>query len=250
MKKSIVAITQARFSSTRLPGKVFKPLGDQTVLDLHLKRIKQSKLITEFVLATTEEPESIEIKAIAARNGFQCYHGSLNDVLDRFYQAAKIIQPDYIVRLTSDCPLIDSFYIDDLIQNFLEKNVDYASNSLNPTLPDGLDAEIFTYAALEVAWKEAKKESEREHVTPYIRDCGKFKIHSVEYVFKWDKYRLTLDTNEDYELLKKLVAELGENATTEEYVQCLIKNPGWLEINSQFERNEGYKKSIKGDSLC
>lgn len=246
----ILAITQARFSSSRLPGKVLKTLGDATVLDLHLKRIKKSKLINQFVVATTDEPESKEIDLIAQRNDFGCFHGSLEDVLDRFYQAAKVIQPDYIVRLTSDCPLIDSFYIDDLIEKFLDKKVDYAANCLNPTLPDGMDAEIFTFAALETAWKEAMKKSEREHVTPFIRDCGKFLIESVEYPLELGKFRLTLDTQEDYELIKKLVAQIGEDGTTQEYIQCLIKNPEWLEINSKFKRNEGYTKSIKGDSSC
>jgi len=244
----IMAITQARFSSTRFPGKVLKPLGQSTVLDLHLKRIRKSKLINIFMVATTSEPESSRIEKIAKSNDFLCFHGSLDDVLDRFYKAAKDFQPDYIVRLTSDCPLIDPEYVDDLINKFLVKKVDYASNCINPTLPDGMDAEIFTYTSLETAWKEARKKSEREHVTPYIRDCGKFKIESVEYPLNYGNIRLTLDTGEDYELISKLVASVGENGSMNEYVQCLKKNSKWLEINSKFERNEGFAKSIKEDN--
>lgn len=245
---NILAITQARYSSSRLPGKVLKPLGTATVLDLHLKRIKRSKLINQFVVATTNEAESVEIELIAKKNQFNCFHGSLDDVLDRFYQAAKKFQPDYVLRLTSDCPLIDSFYIDDLINKFLEKKVDYASNCLKPTLPDGMDAEIFTFLSLETAWKEAKKKSEREHVTPFIRDCGKFKIESVEYPFDFGKFRLTLDTVEDYDLLLKIVQKVGEDATMKDYVHCLIKNPEWLKLNSKYERNEGLKKSLQEDT--
>lgn len=243
-----MAITQARFSSSRLPGKVLKPLGTGTVLDLHLKRIKKSKLINQFVVATTNEPQSSEIEAIAKKNNFACLRGSLDDVLDRFYQAAKETRPDYIVRLTSDCPLIDPFYVDDLIKKFLDKKVDYAANCLNPTLPDGMDAEIFSFNALETAWKEAEKISEREHVTPFIRDCGKFKIESVEYPLDFGKFRLTLDTHEDYELISKLVSEIGEGARMEDYIQCLMKNPEWLKINSKYERNEGLKKSLQEDN--
>jgi spore coat polysaccharide biosynthesis protein SpsF len=244
----IMAITQARYSSSRLPGKVLMPLGSGTVLDLHLKRIKKSEFINHFVVATTQEPQSGEIETIAQNNNFKCFHGSLDDVLDRFYQAAKDFKPEYVVRLTSDCPLIDSRYIDDLIKKFLDRNVDYAANCLKPTLPDGMDAEIFTFAALETAWKEATKKSDREHVTPFIRDCGNFEIYSVEYPLDLEKFRLTIDTQEDYVLIKKLVDEIGEDATTEEYSQCLIKNPEWLKINSKYKRNEGLKKSLQEDN--
>lgn len=190
----IVAVTQARFSSSRLSGKVLKRLGHGTVLDLHLKRIKKSKLISSLVVATTNEIESAEIESIALKNGAGCYHGSLNDVLDRFYQAVVDLRPDYVVRVTSDCPLIDARFVDDLINKFLERGCDYAANCIVPTLPDGMDAEIFTFSSLERAWMEAQKKSEREHVTPYIRESGKFAIYSVEYATNWGGLRMTLDT--------------------------------------------------------
>lgn len=244
----ILAISQARFSSSRLPGKVLLPLGTGTVLDLHLKRIKKSKLITDFAAATTNEPEAGQIEKIALQNDFSCFRGSLDDVLDRFYQCAKSVKPDLVVRLTSDCPLIDPYYIDDLIKNFLNKKVDYSANCLNPTLPDGMDAEIFSFAALESAWKEATKKSEREHVTLFIRNCGKFKIDSLEYPLDFGKFRLTLDTSEDYNLINKLVTKVGESGSMQDYIQCLIEHPEWLTINSQYERNEGLKKSLLKDN--
>lgn len=239
---NIVAITQARFSSSRLPGKVLKQLGSETVLDLHLKRIKQSRRINSFILATTTEPESEAIAEIANRNGVSCFQGSLNDVLDRFYQAVVDLKPDYIVRLTSDCPLIDPAYIDDMIQKFLDSDCEYGSNCLNPTLPDGMDAEIFTFDSLASAWQNAQKKSEREHVTPYIRESGKFKTLSVEYDLDWDQYRMTLDTEEDYQVLKLLVDNCGECASVAEYVKFLSSHPEISEINSIYQRNEGYQK--------
>lgn len=244
---NIVAITQARFSSSRLPGKVLKSLGGQSVLGLHLKRINQSKLINSVIVATTQEPESKEIEQIAISNGAQCFHGDLNDVLDRFYKAVESLKPDYIVRLTSDCPLIDPKLIDDLITQFLESKADYAANFLNPTLPDGMDAEIFTFKALEQAWREATKKSEREHVTPFIRESGKFTLYPVQYPVNWSHFRMTLDTAEDYELLSLLVDKCGENASLQEYVEFLEKHKEAFDMNSQYQRNEGYLKSLKND---
>ncbi len=244
----ILAITQARVSSSRLPGKILLPLGEGTVLDLHLIRILKSKLITKLVVATTHESGADEICRIATQNNCDYFKGDLDDVLNRFYQASLIEKPDYVIRLTSDCPLIDHTLIDDLIYKFQESNVDYAANCLGETLPDGMDVEIFSFKSLEIAWKEAKLNSEREHVTSYIRNCGKFKILPVDYSPSLGRFRLTLDTIEDYNLLKILVENVGGNASMLEYVSYIQQNPEVLEINSKFERNEGYQKSLKGDS--
>lgn len=244
---NIVAITQARYSSSRLPGKVLKTLGSKTALDLHLKRILKTKLINKIIVATTEEPESSEIERIASFHGLVCFHGSLDDVLDRFYQACRHLKPDYVIRLTSDCPLIDPDYVDDLIKVFLDAKTDYAANCLIPTLPDGMDAEIFTFQALETAWKESVKKSDREHVTPYIRNCGKFTVKSLEYPLDYGKYRLTLDTVEDYEVLRQVVEACGEDANTETYVQFLMANNEIKKINTKYKRNEGLTKSLKED---
>lgn len=239
---NIVAITQARFSSSRLPGKVLKKLGSKTVLDLHLTRVKKATLINSVVVATTKEPEADEIEAIAINQGLRCFRGDLNDVLDRFYQSIVQNKPDYVVRVTSDCPLIDPVYINDAIKKFLEAKVDYASNCLKPTLPDGMDVEIFTFEALEDAWKNAMLKSQREHVTSFIRDCGKYKVLSIEYPHNWGEVRMTLDTQEDYEVLGALVDQCGEGATLEEYINYLSTHPEVAGINSKFLRNETYKK--------
>lgn len=246
----ILGITQARFSSSRLPGKVLQKLGAETVLGLHLSRLKNSHRVSQWVVATTEEPESQKIVEIATQHGVEAVRGSLNDVLDRFYQTAMLFKPEVVVRVTSDCPLIDPIYLDDLINQFFEMRVDYAANCLQPTLPDGMDAEVFTFAALETAWKEAKKVSEREHVTPYIRDSGKFTVKSIEYPVNWGKFRLTLDNPEDLDVLSLLVERCGDRAQLQDYVTFLEKNPKVCEMNSHLKRNEGYRRSIEGDLVC
>lgn len=246
----IIAITQARLSSTRFPGKILKALGSSTVLGLHLKRIKKSLKINSFIVASAIEPENHTIEKISVENGFIFFQGSMDDVLDRFYQAALKESPDYVLRLTSDCPLIDPVYIDDLIEKFLANKVDYASNCLDPNLPDGMDAEIFTFEALQIAWKESTKKSDREHVTPYIRNSGKFKVLSVDYKLGLEELRLTLDTNEDYEMLKTLTDSCGEYENLKTYTDFLFSHPEVMAMNSKHERNEGYLKSLKGDLKC
>jgi len=246
----ILGITQARVSSSRLPGKVLQKLGTETVLGLHLSRLKRSSRVSQWIVATTEEPESQKIVEIATKHGVQAVRGSLNDVLDRFYKATMVFKPDVVVRVTSDCPLIDPIYLDDLINQFFEARVDYAANCLHPSLPDGMDAEVFTFSALETAWKEAKKASDREHVTPHIRDSGKFTVKSVEYPVNWGTFRLTLDNPEDLDVLSLLVERCGEQAELQEYVAFLEKNPKVCEMNAHLKRNEGYRRSLEGDSVC
>lgn len=166
----IVAVTQARYSSTRLPAKVLKKVGDETLLDIHLQRVLKATKITTLVVATTIEDGSDEIVRVARRNGIECYRGSINDVLGRFYFAVKDMSPDYVVRVTSDCPLIDPHVIDHVITTCISAGCDYASNTLKPTYPDGIDTEVFRFSALERAYNEALLKSEREHVTPYIKE--------------------------------------------------------------------------------
>lgn len=249
----ILALTQARISSTRLPQKVLKKLGSTSVLELHLSRIKKSKLINKVVLATTQEPGVESLLTIAENCGVNSFQGNLNDVLDRFYQAAKFHQAKIVVRLTSDCPLIDANLVDQLIERFLASGADYASNCLNPTYPDGFDAEVFTFKALEKAWLEARLTSEREHVTPFIwgnsdLKGGKlFRAFSLENNVNLSQFRLTLDNQEDYELLQTLVDKLGTNQDWKTYTQYLIDHPEVFKMNNHLKRNSGYDQSLKED---
>jgi len=251
----ILAITQARIGSTRLPGKILKTINGESLLEIHLKRILQSKLITKLKVATTIEPDAEEIVAIANKVGVEVRKGAINNVLDRFYQTALPESPDWVVRLTSDCPLIDPKEIDNVIHFAIDNNLDYASNTLDPTFPDGIDTEVFKYFALEKAVKEAKLPSELEHVTPYIWKNSSYKggdlFHSD--CFKNDvdfsAIRLTVDTLEDFLVIEKLIELLGTEKPWTEYVNALQKYPEIRAINDHYTRNEGYEKSITKDTV-
>jgi len=242
----VIAITQARYGSSRLPGKVLKTINGKKLLQIHLERAAKAKKIDKLIVATTIEKEAIEIVSIAEQLRLTAYRGSINDVLDRYYQAAKNELADYVVRITSDCPLIDPRLMDKIIEICIVGNYDYCSNTIHPTYPDGTDVEIFKFSALEKAWKEAIATSDREHVTPYIwrNSTAKGGTHFTSFNIKSDtdysEYRLTVDENKDFELIEILVSEIGENKSWEEYVNFLHKNPAIFNINASIKRNEGY----------
>ena len=242
----IIAITQARIGSSRLPGKVLRTINGKTLLQLHLERVAQSKLIDKIIVATTHEEGVEEIEEIAARLGHSTFKGSVDDVLDRFYSAAKTEMPDYIVRVTSDCPLIDAALIDEVINHCLSNKLDYCSNSLKPFYPDGMDAEIFNFASLERAWKEATSKSDREHVTPYIwrnsSYCGGdyFYSDNISYEKDYSAWRLTVDEEADMKVVENLVTALGSNKPWIKYIEYLIEHTDIKNINSHIKRNEGF----------
>lgn len=249
----IIAVTQARTGSTRFPGKILTEISGQSLLELHLQRILQSRKIDELVLATTTNVEDLAVVNIGRQINVTTYCGSETDVLDRFYQAVAGKKADYIVRLTSDCPLIDPALIDRIIEYTITKNLDYCSNTLTPTYPDGQDVEVFTYQALEYAWKTATLESEREHVTPYIWKNSSYAGGSI---FSSDNFqegksfahlRMTVDEPRDLELIKKLINEIGINRRWLEYAEFLEMNPHLKMLNQEITRNEGYTKSINKD---
>ncbi len=247
----IIAITQARTGSTRLPGKVLKEINGTTLLELHIRRILKSKMIDDLIIATTEKEEDKVITEIAKKLNQNSYRGSVDDVLDRFYQSLNDKNPDYVVRLTSDCPLIDAELIDKIIQFTIDHNLDYCSNTLSPTYPDGEDVEVFRYAALEKAWKEARLTSEREHVTPYIWKNSTFKggtefiSDNFEEGYLCGHLRLTVDEPDDFVLISNLVSAIGSDKTWLDYANYLEGNREIKSINSSITRNEGYSKSIK-----
>ena len=202
----IVAIIQARTSSTRLPNKVLKDLpydSSFTVLDQVIRRTKRAKLLDDVVIATTVEAEDEQIVEIAKRNQVLFFRGSVEDVLSRYYHTAREFKADVIIRITSDCPCIDWNVIDDVIKVYVENDFDYVSNTLKRTFPHGLDTEVFSFEALERTFLEAKEQMYREHVTLYIYTTNEFRIDSVEAKGKLrhPEIRITLDTEEDYALL-------------------------------------------------
>ncbi len=238
--------------SSRLPGKVLKQVDSKPLLTYEIERLKVVKKATKIILATTSADMDKPLLDLARSLGIDSYAGSENDVLDRYYQAAKLFKADIIVRITGDCPLIDPVIIDECIDVFLKNRYDYLTNANPPTLPDGLDTEIFTIEALEKAWNNAQLKSEREHVTPYISKRPEmFTLHSVLYKENWSDYRLTVDEPEDFELISKVIIAFRNRWTTfstKELIQYIQTKPELLSINSKFQRNEGYLKSLKNDA--
>jgi spore coat polysaccharide biosynthesis protein SpsF len=249
----ILGITQARVGSTRLPGKIFKQIYGQSLLEIHLQRILKSKLLSSLKIATTFEDGVEQILVIANDLNVAIFQGSTDDVLDRFYHAAESELPDYVVRFTSDCPLIDAEIVDSVIQHAISHEYDYVSNTLLATYPDGLDVEVFKYSALVDAFKNATLKSEREHVTPYIWKNSTsyggnlFTSDSVQHSEDLSDIRITVDTEEDFKVIEKLITKLGNECSWLDYVDLLKKNAEISEINRTFSRNEGYQKSINED---
>lgn len=252
--RKIIVITQARIGSTRFPEKVLQPLGNGTLLSIHLSSLKQSKIADEIIVASTNETGADKIVGIAESCGVKSYQGALNDVLDRFYQAAKSYLPDYVVRVTSDCPLIDAALLDSVIRMTIENHLDYGTNILKEEFPDGQDVEVFTFNALEKAWKEAKTVLEREHVTPYIRNNSTYKGGALFISKNYDAsgnynhVRMTVDEPKDLVTVKILIDELGVGKDWKTYADFILNNPDKFD-NQAIIRNEGFKKSMKQDLL-
>ena len=157
----ILALLQARFSSSRLPGKVLKLILGKPMLQLQIERVKKSKRIDRLIVVTSNEFSDDAIEKLCNAIGVECFRGSLDNVLERFYQATQLLLPEHVVRLTGDCPLTDHRLIDDVISFYLKNNFDYVSNALVPSFPGGLDVEIFSYASLDKAWQKATLQSEK-----------------------------------------------------------------------------------------
>jgi spore coat polysaccharide biosynthesis protein SpsF (cytidylyltransferase family) len=252
MGQNIILITQARLGSTRLPKKILIKIEGKTLLQIHLERLKKCENVSKIVVATTENNEDELIYQNVINWGFGAFRGSENDVLDRYYNAAKFNSADWVVRVTSDCPLIDPKLVDEVIAYTKKNNVDYGSNTLIENFPDGQDIEVFKFSVLEDAWKNARLLSEREHVTPYIRKNSTFnhkdQYTSVNFSCKGDfnKIRMTVDEKSDINTIENLIKNLGYDATWEEYTKFLLDNPRKFD-NQNIIRNEGYLKSLKKD---
>lgn len=234
--------------STRLPRKVLLPLGGKTVLEQTIDHVKNAKNISDVIVATSDQSDDDAIYNLCKKIGVECFRGSLDDVLDRYYRTAKKYGAEHICRVTSDCPLIDSSIIDRVAEVYLSGKYDYVSSGrIETTFPDGMDTEIFSFEMLEKAWKEAKLPSEREHVTPYIWEHPeKFKVYHLQNEKDLSYIRLTIDKPADYELFK-IIFEKVKNPTLENILSFFKENPEMLKINSGIIRNEGYIKSLEED---
>jgi spore coat polysaccharide biosynthesis protein SpsF len=243
----IIGITQARIGSTRLPGKVLMSLLGKTVLEYHLENAIKSKMVDKWIVATTNEIGVDKIVQIANQFQVVCYKGEIDNVLTRFYEAAKPELPDYVIRITSDCPLLDAELVDSLITYAIENNLNYCATSLQ--YPDGVDVEAFRFSELEEAYNKAILLSDREHVTPYIR---RKEVNSqIKNLFPcegdFEHIRLTVDESKDFEALEILINELGSGLPWKKYVDFIINNLS-LFSNQKIVRNEGYLKSLQKEN--
>jgi len=244
--KNVLAIIQARYNSKRLPGKVAKQINNKTILEFLIKRLSKSKYITKIVVACSKDKNDKVLINICKKLGIDYFAGSENDVLDRFYKTAIKFKSKHIVRITGDCPLIDSEIVDNVIINFFTKNVDYATNANPPTFPDGLDVEIFKFSALKESYLKAKTIFEREHVTPYIINNKKFKKFNLKNTKDYSFLRLTLDEKEDFILIEKIIKNFKKNIyfNLKNILHFYKKNKRLFLLNSHIQRNEGSILSI------
>jgi len=248
----ILVIVQARVSSSRLPGKVIRPLLGKPMILRQIERLKRIKQLDKLILATSTDPSDDRLAEVCVRDGIECFRGNLDDVLDRFYQAALQYRPDYIVRLTGDCPLADPELIDEVISFTLKGSYDYGCNCLEPTYPDGLDVEMFRFSCLETAWKEATLPSQRQHVTPFIiQQTDRFRIACMKNDIDLSSLRWTVDELADFDLITLIYEALYSGIpefVTVDILNLLKERPYLQKLNSAINRNEGYAASLLEDA--
>ena len=246
----VVAIIQARMAASRLPGKVLKDLGHKPVLGWMIARTRRAELINEVVIATTTDPSDDPVAAYCADQGVACVRGSMQDVLDRYYQAARQHQADVVVRLTADCPFIDPVMLDENLRAFLdsEPRADFAANRLPPpferTIPIGLDAEFCYFEGLELIWNEAEEKHQREHVMPFFYEHPeRFEILHITHQPNYGHLRWTVDTPEDLALLRQIVSYFPgrDDFSWTEVLALVEEHPELGEINAEV-RHKDYRE--------
>jgi glutamate-1-semialdehyde 2,1-aminomutase len=237
----VVAIVQARMGSTRLPNKVLKPIMGKPMIELLLARLTRAKEIDEIVVATSEDSRNLPLIDAVSALGYRCYAGSENDVLDRYIQAAKMSDAEVVVRITGDCPLIDAALVDEAIRRFKVAGADYLSNAAPPSYPDGLDAEVFTFAALECASRETDKAFDREHVTPYVREADKFRKAAMQNDQDLSGLRWTVDEPADFDVVSRVFEHFAPNIhfSWQQVLDLQRTQPLLFASNQHLIRNEG-----------
>ncbi len=230
-----VIIVQARMTSTRLPGKVLLPLGGEPMLTRLVERLKRVHRTDQIVIATTTNATDEPIVDLCRQLGVHCHRGSELDVLARYAEAARVHQADVVVRITSDCPLIDPALVDDVIVRFQRGDADCVSNMRPPTWPFGMAVEVFSASALAEAHAEATQAAEREHVTPYLyAHPQRYRLHNVASPNDLSGQRWTVDTPEDYELVRRLFDTVFPDHpefTLADLLAAMQAHPDWLMIN-------------------
>jgi spore coat polysaccharide biosynthesis protein SpsF len=232
----VVAIIQARLGSTRLPGKALLDIAGSPMLARVVERTKRARMLDSVIVATTVKLSDDPIARLCEDSVWPCFRGSEEDVLDRYFHAAQLHQADVVVRITSDCPLVDPQILDSAIKVYLrgQPSVDYVSNGFpSNTFPRGLDVEVVRFAALKKAWQEDNNMEWREHVTPYIYYHPElFQIEGVTNDIDYSGMRWTVDTPEDLELIRTIYSHFGhDHFSWRDVIEAIDKNPHWLDIN-------------------
>jgi spore coat polysaccharide biosynthesis protein SpsF len=251
-EKKITVMIQARTGSSRLPGKVLSQIENKSMIWHVINRVKKIKSVQQIVLITTNDESDQVLLDIAKNEDIMGFAGDTTNVLSRHYQCALKTSADPIIRITSDCPIIDPYLVEDMLQFFLTHNYDYVSNIHPATYPDGLDVEIFSFQTLEKTFLDAKLNSEKEHVTPYVEKHPElFNIFNFENDEDLSHIRLTVDEKEDLELIQHLYSVMSpkNDFGLNEIKNIISKNPELFRINSKYGRNEGYLKSLKEDKI-
>lgn len=238
--------------STRFPDKIFKKINGLTVLECLLEQLSHSQLLTNKIIATSTSTKDDTIANFANSKKIIFFRGQEIDVLDRYYQCAKIFSISTVVRITADCPLVDPNIVDKLISKYIHNSFDVVVTHHPRSFPHGIaDIEIFSVNLLEKIWKDAKKPSEREHVTLYFyNNRDKFKVFNFKNNANLSKIKLSVDRNEDLELVKKIIQHINNRPILISNILHLFKkNPEFFKINSDFILDEGLQKSLKEDKI-
>ena len=246
VNSKILCIIQARARSTRFPNKVLKIINKKKILEILLLRIKKSKKIDQIIVATTNHKSDDEVVKVASKLNIISFRGENENVLKRYYDAAKKYKADVIIRLTSDCPLSDPKLIDDIVNDHIKAKADYTSNTLIPTFPDGLDVEVFNFKNLKVAFQKSKNNFEKEHVTPFLKNNKKIIRNSYENSIDNSNSRWTIDEKEDLIFLRKILSKVKFDIfiNWQKLLKIENKNKYLKKLNSMHKRNDGSKLGI------
>jgi spore coat polysaccharide biosynthesis protein SpsF len=238
----VVIIVQARMTSTRLPGKVLKTVLNKPLLEYQIERLRRAKLADEIVIATTDNGSEQPIVELCERLAVTCFRGSEDDVLARYHGAALASQADVVVRVTSDCPIIDPSVIDEVIRFYLDHctQYDYVSNDLIRSYPRGMDTEVFSFQSLDEAFRESTRQADREHVTPFIyTQPQRYRLANIAYQDDQSCHRWTVDTPEDFELIRRIIEMLyprSSDFSLADTLSLVKKHPDWMLINAHVEQ--------------
>ena len=246
----ISLIIQARLGSHRFRRKVLSKIKDKTMIEHVIERVKLAKNVDQIILCTTKNSEDKILLGIAKKLKIFSFAGDENDVVSRYFHSAKKFNADPIIRITGDCPLIDPNLITKMLQIFFSKKVDYLSNTIIPTFPNGLDVEIFTFNTIEKIYQNAYLKSDKEHVTSYIKNHPQeFKIYNYKNNIDLSDLRLTVDEKEDLKLIRKIFTLNDDKSKLllKDILKIISKNPEISKINSKYTRNKGYLDSLKKD---